>query len=113
AHAGLFGDAAALLALGREWLQPRRVLTGRQVERALGGPRGLYALGWARGRIRGTAGPALDPRSFGHVGFTGGSLWIDPRRRLLCVLLGHRLDARSDLRPWRRRFHHLAVAQLD
>ena len=112
AHAGLFGDAAALMELGREWLQPARVLVPQQIERALGGPRGPYALGWARRRVRGTAGPAFDSSAFGHVGFTGGSLWIDPRRRIICVLLGHRVDARSDLRPWRRRFHELAVGQL-
>ncbi len=112
AHAGLFGDASALVALGREWLRPGRVLTPRQVRDALGGPRGPYALGWARRRVRGTAGPALAPSSFGLTGFAGGSLWIDPRRRRICVLLGHRVDSRSDLKPWRHRFHELAVAGL-
>lgn len=108
-HAGLFGDLESLLALGREWLAPGRVLDAGRVERALSG-RGPYALGWARRRVRGSAGPALSPASFGHTGFTGCSLWLDPERGLLLALAGHRRGFAPDLNPWRRRFHALGVA---
>jgi len=108
-HAGLFGDVESLLALGREWLAPGRALGAAQVARALSGT-GPYALGWARRRVRGSAGPALSPASFGHTGFTGGSLWLDPERGLLLALAGHRRRFDPDLNPWRRRFHALGVA---
>ncbi len=109
-HAGLFGSASDMLALGREWLRPDRLLTTAQVSRALDGG-GEYALGWARRRVRGTAGPALSRRAFGLVGSTGGSLWIDPERQRVLVLLGHRTSW-EDLKPTRRRFHRLAVEAL-
>lgn len=108
-HAGLFGDLESLLALGREWLSPGRVLERAQVARALAG-RGPYALGWARRRVRGSAGPALSPTSFGHAGFTGCSLWLDPERGLLLAIAGHRRGFSPDLNPWRRRFHARGVA---
>jgi CubicO group peptidase (beta-lactamase class C family) len=107
-HAGLFGDVESLLVLGREWLAPGRVLDAAQVARALSG-RGPYALGWARRRVRGSAGPALSSSSFGHTGFTGCSLWLDPERRLLLAVAGHRRGFAPDLNPWRRRFHALGV----
>lgn len=109
-HAGAFGAAADLLALAGEWLSPGRLLSRRQVQQALQGG-GEYALGWARRRIRGTAGPALGPRAFGQVGSTGTSLWIDPDRRRAYVLIGHRTSW-ADLKPTRRRFHRLAVEAL-
>lgn len=107
-HAGLFADAAAVAGLAGEWLEPGRVLTPALVAHALGGD-GEYALGWARRRVRGSAGPALTSAAFGHIGFTGGSVWIDPRRGLVAVLLGHRASVATDLNPWRRRFHALAA----
>jgi CubicO group peptidase (beta-lactamase class C family) len=106
-HAGLFAPAAGVLALAREWLRPQALLTRRQVERALAGT-GPYALGWARRRVRGSAGAALAPSAFGHAGFTGGSVWIDPEQDRIFVWLGHRRSAASDLNAWRRRFHALA-----
>ena len=107
-HGGLFSTASAMWKLGREWLAPGRVLKGPDVAEALGyGER--YALGWWWRRMRGHAGPALSPRAFGMVGFTGGSCWIDPDKALVAVLLTHRRYATFDLAPWRRRFHRLAV----
>jgi CubicO group peptidase (beta-lactamase class C family) len=107
-HAGVFATASDCLALAAEWLRPQRVLSREDVPRALAGG-GEYGLGWARRRVRGTAGPALGPRAFGLVGSTGTSLWIDPDLRRIFLLLGHRRSW-ADLRPTRRRFHRLAVA---
>lgn len=108
-HAGLFADADSVAALAREWLNPRLVLTSSLVARALAG-KGEYALGWARRRVAGSAGRGLSAGAFGHTGFTGGSVWIDPRQRLVAVLLGHRATLGLDLNPWRRRFHLLAAS---
>jgi CubicO group peptidase (beta-lactamase class C family) len=74
-----------------------------------GGP---FALGWWRRRYRGGGGPALSPGSFGHTGFAGGSLWIDPERSRVYVLLAHRVDPAGDMNRWRRRFHAAAERAL-
>jgi serine-type D-Ala-D-Ala carboxypeptidase len=108
AHAGLFVTADEMLVLAREWLRPGRLLDGERVAAALSGE-GSYALGWARWSAEGSAGPALSGRSFGHTGFTGGSVWIDPERDRICVLLAHRLSSRIDFNPCRREFHRLAT----
>jgi len=109
AHAGLFGTADALLALGREWLRPTGILNPESVTTALMG-RGPFAQGWMRRRVRGAAGSALAPQAFGHTGFTGGSLWIDPGRGSIHVLLTHRLTHESDMNAVRRRFHRSVTA---
>jgi serine-type D-Ala-D-Ala carboxypeptidase len=111
-HCGLFGTAAALWRLGAEWLAPAALLDREAVSRALAGG-GPFALGWWRRRFRGSGGAALSPAAFGHSGFAGGSLWIDPRRARVFVLLGHRIDAGSNLNRWRRRFHAAAVRTLE
>jgi serine-type D-Ala-D-Ala carboxypeptidase len=109
-HAGAFGTVEDMVALAGEWLSPGRVLSREQVREALGGG-GEYALGWARRRIHGTAGPALGTRAFGLVGSTGTSLWMDPVRRRAYVWLGHRTSW-ADLKSIRRRFHGLAAEAL-
>lgn len=107
-HAGLFGTARDLLALGAEWLRPGRLLQQEDVDRALAG-NGPFALGWWRRRTReGGGGPALPAGAFGHTGFAGGNLWIDPRRERILVLLGHRVDPFGPVNSWRRRFHAVA-----
>ena len=107
-HAGLFLTTDEQLVLGREWLRPGRVLNVAARDRALAGAGG-HALGWARWSADGSSGPALSKSSFGHTGFTGGSLWIDPESDRLFVLLAHRLSSRIDFNPFRREFHRLAA----
>ncbi|HYH46445.1 MAG TPA: serine hydrolase domain-containing protein [Thermoanaerobaculia bacterium] len=110
-HAGLFGTARDLLALGAEWLRPGLLLQPADVDRALAGG-GPFALGWWRRRNRqGGGGAALPAGSFGHTGFPGGNLWVDPtpgNRGRILVLLGHRIDPFGPVNSWRRRFHTLA-----
>jgi CubicO group peptidase (beta-lactamase class C family) len=109
-HAGLFGTAAALWRLGAEWLEPRRLLHNDDAAAALAGG-GPFALGWWRRRTgSGGGGPALSAASFGHTGYAGGSLWIDPRRSRVFVLLAPRVDPASDMNRWRRSFHAMATA---
>ncbi|HEV8581999.1 MAG TPA: serine hydrolase domain-containing protein [Thermoanaerobaculia bacterium] len=108
-HAGLFGGVRDLWRLGAEWLAPGRMLKPEGVADALRGG-GPFALGWRRRTLRGSAGRALPPTAFGHTGFAGNSLWIDPERRQVFVLLASRLDPATDMNRWRRRFHTLAAA---
>ena len=51
-------------------------------------------LGWMlqeTGRARSSAGSVFGPRSFGHTGFTGTSIWVDPDQGLFVVLLSNRV----------------------
>jgi len=52
-------------------------------------PRGL---GWQlRPQIGASCGNYFNPASFGHTGFTGTSLWVDPERQLIVALLTNRV----------------------
>jgi CubicO group peptidase (beta-lactamase class C family) len=107
-HAGLFGTVDDVAGLAAEWLAPGRLLSAASVAAALGGAR---PLGWSPRRVRGaSAGLALPASGFGHVGFTGGSVWCDPERRRIYTLLAHRRAVDVRLEAWRRRFHRLASA---
>jgi CubicO group peptidase (beta-lactamase class C family) len=76
------------------------------------------SLAWQLAATRdSTAGPALAPDSFGHLGFTGTSCWIDPMHERIFILLTNRTHARSlpfvNINSVRRNFHTLAVAALE
>ena len=43
-----------------------------------------------------SAGSLFSDRSFGHTGFTGTSIWIDPERQLFVILLTNRVHPRRD-----------------
>jgi len=48
-------------------------------------------LGWAARTEGGSSGHFFGPHSFGHTGFTGTSIWIDPDRQVFVVLLANRV----------------------
>jgi CubicO group peptidase (beta-lactamase class C family) len=55
-----------------------------------------------------SCGTRMSPRAFGHVGFTGTSLWIDPSRDRYFVLLTNRVcrgGTLDEMRAVRRAFH--------
>ncbi len=64
-----------------------------------------------------TAGNALTKDSFGHTGFTGTSLWIEPETERIFILLTNRTHTRkmpfANINSVRRRFHELAVQALN
>jgi serine-type D-Ala-D-Ala carboxypeptidase len=64
-----------------------------------------------------TASKALKPDSFGHLGFTGTSLWIEPETERIFILLTNRTHARElpfvNINSTRRRFHELATEMLN
>ncbi len=106
-HSGLFGRAADLWALGREWLAPGRLLQPASVARALAEGGEAHALGWQRRTAGSITAAPLGLRAFGHMGYAGGSLFVDPDRRTIAVLLAHRARPAADMNDWRRRFHEL------
>lgn len=120
-HAGLFGSAEDLLAFG-EWLLsglgPAPGSNGPSVQSGPRPPASLpmfvqrqnlvpgssRALGWDTPSEGSSAGTVLSPDSFGHTGFTGTSVWIDPGRGLVVVLLSNRVHpTRENLRLGRLR----------
>ena len=105
-HAGLFAsvrDVAAFSQMllnggqyaGVRLIQPTTVArwTARQ------SPHSSRAIGWDTPEGRSSAGHFFSTRSFGHTGFTGTSIWIDPERGVFVVLLTNRVDpTRANLR---------------
>ena len=53
-------------------------------------------LGWDTPSGESSAGRYFSPRSFGHTGYTGTSLWIDPERGLFIVLLTTRVNPTAE-----------------
>jgi CubicO group peptidase (beta-lactamase class C family) len=106
-HAGLFGDADDLLRFG-EWvlagslgrnypgaLQPPSELTIWTVRQNQ--PEGSSrALGWDTPSENSSAGSYASAQSFGHTGYTGTSIWIDPTRDIVIVLLTNRVNPTRD-----------------
>jgi CubicO group peptidase (beta-lactamase class C family) len=111
-HAGLFATAADLARLAETLLgggsfEGKRIVSRATVElftARAGVPGSSRALGWdtptdesgRRSSTRGepgfsSAGTLLSARSFGHTGFTGTSMWVDPERALYVVLLTNRV----------------------
>jgi len=102
-NAGLFSNAldlsrfAAMLLNGGAWdtLQLIRAETVAEfTERQNMPPGSSRALGWDTPADSGysSAGTKLSRRSFGHTGFTGTSIWMDPDRDLFIILLTNRVN---------------------
>jgi CubicO group peptidase (beta-lactamase class C family) len=71
-------------------------------------------LGWMIAGSGSSAGDLLSSRSFGHTGFTGTSLWIDPEKKFFALLLSNRVHPhRNNTGIFRSRhiFHNLAVLE--
>jgi uncharacterized protein YbbC (DUF1343 family)/CubicO group peptidase (beta-lactamase class C family) len=99
-HAGLFstaGDLArfAQMLLNGGVLNGRRIVSRETVglfTRRAGIPGSDRALGWDTKSAEGSsAGTLFSSRSYGHTGFTGTSVWIDPERQLYVILLTNRV----------------------
>ena len=98
-HAGLFSTAPDLAAFCQMLLNGGVYAHHRILRRAtivqfttpqeLSG--GTRALGWAVPTEGGSSGHYFSAHSFGHTGFTGTSIWIDPDRQLFVVLLTNRV----------------------
>ena len=122
-HAGLFSDAEDLLTLG-EWLLEdgptdrrnngptpaegsvysiRPEVKAEFLRRQNMPPGSSRALGWDTPSENSSAGTLFSPRSFGHTGFTGTSIWMDPTRDLVLVLLTNRVN------PTRENNRHIAL----
>ena len=93
-NAGLFATARAVFRIARGWvdgsLLPQAIVDDaiRNHTAGLNENRGL---GWLLSAPDHVATKMLSPRAFGHTGFTGTSVWIDPDRDRIMVLLTNRV----------------------
>lgn len=121
-HAGMFATLADVVALGRSLCRGGAGPHGRVLaERTLAvmtEPRTDHlplrrSLAWqGKDPHRSSAGDLLTPAAYGHTGFTGTSLWVDPVLDVFVVLLTNRVHPRRDsdaIAVVRRRFHNAAV----
>ncbi|HXQ29042.1 MAG TPA: serine hydrolase domain-containing protein [Gemmatimonadales bacterium] len=120
-HAGLFSNApdlerfAAMLLNGGAWddVQFVRAETLAEFTRRQDLPPGsTRALGWDTPDLppdsTSSAGALLSAHAFGHTGFTGTSLWLDPDRDLFIILLTNRVNPTRSNNAIRRVRHHVA-----
>jgi uncharacterized protein YbbC (DUF1343 family)/CubicO group peptidase (beta-lactamase class C family) len=124
-HAGLFSTASDLtrfcrMLLAGGSLEGTRVLAPLSIARMTSpatpaGEPNVRGFGWdIDSSFSANRGELLPLGSYGHTGFTGTSIWIDPATRLFVVFLSNRLhpDGRGDVTPLRARVATVAAAAL-
>jgi beta-N-acetylhexosaminidase len=99
-HAGLFSTAPDLAAFcqmllnggvyAHQRILRRSTIAQFTVPQQLSG--GTRTLGWVVPTEGSSSGHYFSPHSFGHTGFTGTSIWIDPDRELFVVMLTNRVN---------------------
>ncbi len=122
-HAGLFGTARDVAALGQAWLvaDPRLAIapalrhTATREQACTGDMR--RGLGWMlKAPVGASAGDLFSSASYGHTGFTGTSLWVDPERALVVACLTNRVypgRARPGIEAFRRAVHDALVQAVE
>jgi uncharacterized protein YbbC (DUF1343 family) len=119
-HAGLFSTADDLALYARAILGGGEVdgkrLMARSTVAAMTAPYdvpgGVRALGW--GVESKWRGDGMSPRAFGHFGWTGTALWIDPEKDLFTVVLTNRVhpDGQGDAKPLVARVNTIAAGAV-
>jgi CubicO group peptidase (beta-lactamase class C family) len=119
-HSGLFGTAVGVGAFARTLMRAlrgepaaERRLAGRETIRRFlarsAVPGSSRALGWDLMLPTSSCGTRMSASAFGHTGFTGTSLWIDPGADFYAVLLTNRVHpaagANEPVQAIRRAFH--------
>jgi len=103
-HAGLFSTADDLSVFAQMMLEGGRyggvrIVADSTVARFTVRTAGHRALGWDTCNGGAGCGQYMSERAFGHTGFTGTSLWIDPDRQMFVILLTNRVHAAKARRP--------------
>ena len=117
-HAGLFSTGPDLARFAGWLLRLCEIdsLRVRDFTRKADLPPGSSrALGWDTPSPNSSAGSKLSARAFGHTGFTGTSIWIDPEQDLFIILLTNRVNptrANTRILQVRRRVADLVVEAL-
>ncbi|MBV9242273.1 MAG: serine hydrolase, partial [Acidobacteria bacterium] len=122
-HAGLFGTASDVFKIAMQFLPRFTTLLDADTCKLFSRnttPGMNEHRSWAfqlASTPQSTAGEVMSPQSFGHLGFTGTSLWIDPVKERIFILLTNRTHNHplpfTNINSIRRRFHDLAIEALD
>ena len=116
-HAGVFSTAAEVAEFAQCWLSGGAPILNPETVAAFTRrqPGATRALGWDLPTAPSSSGQYFSPQSYGHLGYTGTSLWIDPTRSLAVVLLTNRTwpDATNQaIKQIRPRFHDAIIEAL-
>ena len=103
-HAGLFSTASDIAVFAQMMLNGGeyngvRIVSDSTIALFTRRTAGTRALGWDTADGDGGSGSYLSGNSYGHTGYTGTSLWIDPDREMFVVLLTNRVHAARARRP--------------
>jgi CubicO group peptidase (beta-lactamase class C family) len=103
-HAGLFGTATDLSVFAQMMINGGeyngvRLVREETVRLFTTEVKDHRALGWEVAAGERGAGEFLSDRAFGHTGYTGTSIWIDPARDMFVILLTNRVHAARARRP--------------
>jgi serine-type D-Ala-D-Ala carboxypeptidase len=119
-HAGLFSTAEdlaqfayAMLQGGAPILRPETLALFTRRESTPAGT--SRALGWDTPSNPSQSGKYFGPNSYGHLGYTGTSLWIDPDRQLSITLLTNRTwpdCSNQAIKQVRPKFHDAIIEAL-
>jgi len=122
-HAGLFSTASETLSIARQFLGASSKLLTPQTcmmfrENMTPGLEEARSIGWQLAATKdSTAGSELPADAFGHNGFTGTSVWLDPEHEHIFILLTNRTHARglpfANINAVRRQFHTVATKALN
>lgn len=113
--AGLFSSSRDIGSFMAALLDGRIVKPSTLRRFTTRGPDSSRALGWDTPSDGSSAGARLGTRSFGHTGFTGTSVWVDPDRDLFVCLLTNRVHPSAEnlgIKPFRIEFIDAVVDAL-
>lgn len=119
-HAGLFGTAQAVGQVTKSWLDSYAGKPSlfqcdvfRQFVKAQPGT--SWGLGWDTPSQPSSSGQWFSLESFGHLGFTGTSIWIDPIKELEVIFLSNRVHPTRDnqaIKTFRPKLHDAIIQGL-
>jgi beta-N-acetylhexosaminidase len=122
-HAGLFGGVSDVSAIAQLFLQKGiynkvRILKYNIADlaiRKLNPQFSNRALGWDTPSVKSTAGKYFSAASFGHLAFTGPSIWADPEKNLIVTFLCNRTHPdpqKNQMDIFRPKLHDLIINSL-
>ena len=123
-HAGLFSNAGDIAIFAKlflnegVWLGKRHFnkSTVRKFIEKQNLPNSDYAMGWDTPALSGSsAGDFFSNQSFGHLGFTGTSVWADKKNQIIVILLTNRVHPsreKGGMYAVRRNFHNEVMKAL-
>ena len=125
-HAGLFSTASDLSIFSQMMLNGgiygwKRIFKSQSVtnftKRANAIEGSSRALGWDTPSGQSSGGVYLSASSFGHTGFTGTSLWIDPENQIFVILLTNAVHPNRNYKnpnyfDWRQKIHSSVYEEL-